>query len=138
MFDGQIAQVDSPDALWRNPLTERIARFLGHQNVVAGEPFLGSHGFLSDEAFSGNQAVLIRGDAFTYVSDSDEAANNGSDTVCGTVNDVRFNRDRYEIRLVDVSGLAGVELVVFDHHSAEVGERRCYKINPTAIILLNS
>jgi ABC-type Fe3+/spermidine/putrescine transport system ATPase subunit len=37
MFDGQIAQVDAPARLYRQPATRRILEFLGEANVLPGE-----------------------------------------------------------------------------------------------------
>jgi ABC-type Fe3+/spermidine/putrescine transport system ATPase subunit len=37
MFDGAIVRVDTPEALWRGPGTEAVARLLGHPNIVVRE-----------------------------------------------------------------------------------------------------
>ena len=34
MRDGRVAQVATPDALWRGPADEWVARFLGMRNVL--------------------------------------------------------------------------------------------------------
>ena len=35
MFDGRIAQCDTPATLWRQPATRQVATFLGAFNLIA-------------------------------------------------------------------------------------------------------
>jgi ABC-type Fe3+/spermidine/putrescine transport system ATPase subunit len=82
MQRGQIERVDTPLAIWRDPRTEFVARFLGHDNIV-------------DLPTQGR--MLIRSDAIRI---EDSAARIGmGDTLAGTVLAQRFHGGRYVTRL---------------------------------------
>jgi ABC-type Fe3+/spermidine/putrescine transport system ATPase subunit len=68
MDQGQIARVGNPTAIWDNPKTEFVARFLGMENIVAGER--GADGWVTTEVGSfgpmpgppGKVRLLLRDD----------------------------------------------------------------------------
>ncbi|HUP72077.1 MAG TPA: ABC transporter ATP-binding protein [Acidimicrobiales bacterium] len=91
MQRGQIERVDTPLAIWRDPQTEFVARFLGHDNIV-------------DLPARGR--TLIRSDAIRI----DDTAGVG---FAGTVLAQRFRGGRYVTRVSTSLG----ELVV-DHPDA--------------------
>jgi thiamine transport system ATP-binding protein len=96
MQRGQIERVDTPLAIWRDPRTEFVARFLGHDNIVD---------------LPGQGRMLIRSDAIR-IEDSPAKIGAG-DTLTGTVLAQRFHGGRYVTRLSTSHG----ELVV-DHPRA--------------------
>jgi thiamine transport system ATP-binding protein len=88
MRRGRIERVDEPAALWREPGTDFVARFLGHDNIVE---------------LPGRGKVLLRPDALRLAPPSDEARE-------GTVTRQRFREGRYVTHVATAFG----ELVV-DH-----------------------
>jgi thiamine transport system ATP-binding protein len=96
MQRGQIERIDTPLAIWRDPRTEFVARFLGHDNIVD---------------LPGQGRMLIRSDAIR-IEDSPARISVG-DTPAGTVLAQRFHGGRYVTRLSTSLG----ELVV-DHPRA--------------------
>ena len=95
MQQGRIERIDTPLAIWRDPHTEFVARFLGHDNI-ADMPAQGR--------------MLIRSDAIRI---EDSPAKVVGDTLAGTVLAQRFHGGRYVTRLSTSLG----ELVV-DHPRA--------------------
>jgi thiamine transport system ATP-binding protein len=93
MQRGRIERVDTPLAIWRDPRTEFVARFLGHDNIVD---------------LPGQGRVLIRSDAIR-IEDSPARIGVG-DTLAGTVLAQRFHGGRYVTRLSTSLGE-----VVVDH-----------------------
>jgi len=96
MQRGQVERVDTPLAIWRDPRTEFVARFLGHDNIVD---------------LPGQGRMLVRSDAIR-IEDSPARISAG-DTLTGTVLAQRFHGGRYVTRLSTSLG----ELVV-DHPRA--------------------
>ncbi|MEO8692068.1 MAG: ABC transporter ATP-binding protein [Acidimicrobiales bacterium] len=96
MHAGHIERIDTPLAIWRDPRTEFVARFLGHDNIVE----------LPDRG-----RTLVRSDAIRI----DETASTTDDgaTLTGTVLAQRFHGGRYVTRATTSLG----ELVV-DHARA--------------------
>jgi thiamine transport system ATP-binding protein len=91
MQRGQIERVDTPLAIWRDPQTEFVARFLGHDNIV-------------DLPARGR--TLVRSDAIRIDRTQDVG-------LAGTVLAQRFHDGRYLTRVATSLG----ELVV-DHPDA--------------------
>ena len=96
MQRGRIERIDTPLEIWRDPHTEFVARFLGHDNIVD----VPAHG-----------RVLIRSDAIRI--DGSPSKKVDDDALAGTVLAQRFHDGRYVTRLSTVLG----ELVV-DHPRA--------------------
>ena len=106
-----------------------MARFLGHPNVVTvGEDGAVPWGRLP---VSAGPAVL-RADAFRRVDDPGAGADA---VVTGTVADVRFRGDRFELTLRTDPG--DFELLVRDPHPAAGGDRLSYTIDPAKIAALD-
>jgi ABC-type Fe3+/spermidine/putrescine transport system ATPase subunit len=92
MQEGRIERIDTPAAIWRDPRTEFVARFLGHDNIVD---------------LAGRGRTLIRSDAIRI----DESS--ATPGVAGAVLAQRFHGGRYHTRVSTSLG----ELVV-DHPNA--------------------
>jgi thiamine transport system ATP-binding protein len=96
MHAGRIERIDTPAAIWRDPRTEFVARFLGHDNVVD---------------IPGRGLTLVRSDAVRIDETSTRVAD--GDTMAGTVLAQRFHDGRYSSRVSTSLG----ELVI-DHANA--------------------
>jgi len=96
MRDGKIERIDTPAAIWRDPQTEFVARFLGHDNVVD---------------MPGRGRTLIRSDA-VRIDDASRSASAMTRTIGGTVLAQRFHSGRYLTRVSTPIG----ELMI-DHPS---------------------
>jgi thiamine transport system ATP-binding protein len=96
MQRGRIERIDTPREIWRNPHTEFVARFLGHDNIV-------------DLPAQGR--TLIRSDAIRI--EESPSTIGRSNTLSGTVLAQRFHGGRYITRVSTSLG----ELVV-DHPRA--------------------
>jgi thiamine transport system ATP-binding protein len=86
MRGGRIEQIDTPDALWRRPRTEFVARFLGY-NVT--------------DVFGGG-TIAVRPDRLRLTTDG---------AVAGTVVTRTFRRDHFLVEIA-VDGGASLEVVV--------------------------
>ncbi|MCY3643600.1 MAG: ABC transporter ATP-binding protein [Acidimicrobiaceae bacterium] len=130
MQSGRIARIGTPADIWHDPHRGEVARFLGHANVVTvGEDGAVPWGRLPVPA----GPAVVRADAFSRVDDSVP----GDDpVVTGTVADVRFRGDRFELRLRTDPG--DVELVVRDPQRAATGDRLSYAIDPAKIASLEA
>ena len=130
MQSGRIARIGTPADIWHDPRRAGVARFLGHANVVTvGEGGAVPWGRLLASA----GPAVVRADAFSRVDDSVP----GDDpVVTGTVADVRFRGDRFELRLRTDPG--DFELLVRDPHPAAAGDRLSYAIDPAKIAGLSS
>ena len=126
MQSGRIARIGAPAEIWRDPRLAAVARFLGHANVVTvGQGGAVPWGLL--HAAPG--PVVVRSDAF---SRTDGLASDADDTVTGTVADVRFRGDRFEMTLHTDPG--DVELLVRDSRPAAKGDRLHYAIDRGAVM----
>ncbi len=63
MFDGRIAQCDTPAALWRQPATKQVATFLGAFNLIAATTAPGTLGRDAGWWAMPQDALSLRGDA---------------------------------------------------------------------------
>jgi len=145
MQSGRIARIGTPADIWHDPRRRDVAEFLGHSNIVeVGEGGAVPWGTL--QAAPGT--VVVRSDAFRRISPAESVPRTAStqrtgavagtvNTVTGTVTDVRFRGDRYEITLRTASTPAVHTLVVRDSQTAHAGEQLSYKLNPSAIVTVN-
>lgn len=109
MRRGQIERIDDPATIWRDPRTEFVARFLGHDNIVD---------------LPGKGRVLVRSDAVRI------AAAPGA--LEGTVVEQRFRAGRYVTRLATPLGALSV-----DHpHALETGTRVSVVIDDERVVPL--
>ncbi|MEO5841939.1 MAG: ABC transporter ATP-binding protein [Acidimicrobiales bacterium] len=117
MQRGQIERVDTPLAIWRDPRTEFVARFLGHDNIVE---------------LPGRGPTLIRADAIRI----DESAPivDGTDTLTATVLAQRFHGGRYNTRVSTSLG----ELVVDHARAIERGTVVAIIIDPELLTPISS
>jgi len=97
MRDGHIERVDTPVAIWRDPRTEFVARFLGHDNIVD---------------IPGRGLTLIRADA-VRIDNGRHADGAPARMIAGTVVAQRFHGGRYRTCVSTALG----ELVI-DYASA--------------------
>lgn len=126
MHAGRIARIGAPADIWHDPRTAEVARFLGHANVVTvGEGGAVPWGRLPAPA----GLAMLRADAFDRTADP---ARGADATVAGTVADVRFRGDRFELRLLTEPG--NFELLVRDPRPAAVGDRLSYVVDPAKIL----
>ena len=130
MQSGRIARIGTPAEIWHDPRWAEVARFLGHANVVA---------VAEDGAVPWGRLpappgpVVLRADAFGRV---DDPSPGGDAVVTGTVADVRFRGDRFELTLRTDPG--DFELLVRDLHPAAVGDRLTYVVDPAKIAGLDA
>ncbi len=130
MQSGRIARIGTPADIWHDPRRAEVARFLGHANVVTvGESGAVPWGRLPAPA----GPAVVRTDAFSRV---DEPVPGADPVVSGTVADVRFRGDRFELTLRTDPG--DVELVVRDPRRAAIGDRLSYAIAPARIASLEA
>ena len=130
MQSGRIARIGTPADIWHDPRRGEVARFLGHANVVTvGENGAVPWGRLPAPA----GPAVVRADAFSRVDDPVAGAD---PVVDGTVADVRFRGDRFELTLRTDPG--DVELVVRDPQGAATGDRLSYAIDPAKIASLEA
>ena len=130
MQSGHIARIGTPAEVWHDPRRAEVARFLGHANVVTvGEAGAVAWGRLPAPA----GPAVVRADAFGRV---DDPVLGGGAVVAGTVTDVRFRGDRFELTLRTDPG--DFELVVRDARPAAAGDRVVYTIDPAKIASLDS
>ena len=129
MQSGRIARIGTPAEIWHDPRIADVARFLGHANVVTvGEGGAVPWGRLPAPP----GPAVLRADAFRRV---DDPAPGGDAIVTGTVTDVRFRGDRFELTLRTDPG--DFELLVRDPHPAAHGDRLSYIIDPAKIAALD-
>ncbi|MEM8924674.1 MAG: ABC transporter ATP-binding protein [Actinomycetota bacterium] len=147
--DGRVEQWDTPEALWRAPISPFVAEFLGHPNrwTLAVDPDgvtrLGSHalgplagvGARTAGAVDGSEAavrvdgseaavrVVVPTPAVRVVDAADEGA------IPATVNDVTFAEGRFRVEAVVLDPVStapdGVAPTVAFHHDRRLapGER---------------
>ena len=130
MQAGRIARIGTPTDVWSDPRHAGVARFLGHTNIVTVGPD-GSVPWGRVDVPAG--PAVLRADAFIRAEGHDI----GSDgTVSGTVTDVRFRGDRFEVTLRTEPG--DFELQVRDPLSAAAADRLSYLIDPTKVAALEA
>ena len=130
MQSGRIARIGTPADIWHDPRRSGVARFLGHANVVTvGEGGAVPWGRLPAPV----GPAVVRADAFERVDDPVPEA---GAVVAGTVTDVRFRGDRFELTLRTDQG--DFELMVSDPQPAASGDRLSYAIDPAKVAGLDS
>ena len=129
MQSGRIARIGTPADIWHDPRRTDVARFLGHANVVT----VGDGGAVPWGRLPTSEGpAVVRADAFRRV---DGPAPESDAVVTGTVADVRFLGDRFELTLRTDPG--DFELLVRDPHPAASGDRLSYIIDPAKIAALD-
>jgi thiamine transport system ATP-binding protein len=93
---GLIERIDDPATIWRDPRSEFVARFLGHDNIID---------------LPGRGRMLVRADA-VHIGDA-------PNSLKGTVVEQRFRAGRYLTRLATPLG----DLSVDHPHALEIGTR---------------
>ena len=128
MHSGQMARIGTPADIWHDPRRADVARFLGHPNVV----IVGEDGAVPWGRLPAPEGpAVLRADAFRRV---DDPVPGGDAIVTGTVADVRFRGDRFELTLRTDPG--DFELLVRDPHPAAGRDRLSYAIDSTKIAAL--
>ena len=107
MQRGRIERIDDPATIWRDPRSEFVARFLGHDNVVD---------------FPGRGRVLVRAGA-VRIGDS-------SNALKGTVIEQRFRAGHYLTRLATPLG----DLSVDHPHALDRGTRVAVTIDDDQLV----
>ena len=126
MQSGGIARIGTPAEIWLDPRHREVARFLGHANVVAVSDG-GSVPWGRLRVAPG--PVVVRSDAFRRMAGPPADA---GDTVTGTVTDIRFRGDRFEMTLHTDPG--DFELLVRDPRPAAEGDLLHYSIDRAAVM----
>ena len=112
MHRGAIDRVDTAENLWRDPRSERVARFLGHLNIAQ---------------WPGRGKVVVRPDAIAL------AGSPGSTRLEGVVSDQRFARGAYATRVATSWG----ELEFSAEQRYEQGARIDLYIDPARVASLD-
>jgi ABC-type Fe3+/spermidine/putrescine transport system ATPase subunit len=149
---GQVEQVGLPEAIYRRPATEFIARFLGMTNLAQGTVVADGQvetpwGVLETDTSSHRPRdhvhVLIRSEAASLVA-SDSLPGANSDCVPSDRIAVRgwlvarsFRGGRYKVRIEPETGPhLSFELAVVEPLPAEVGRRVTVALHPAGVVLL--
>ena len=144
MDRGEIAQMDTPENLYRHPANPDVARFLGLANLVQGRVETGSsiatplgllhvpaHGHERGEAVT----VLIRPDA-AVICRGDEQVPQGMSMVEGNVHDCLFKGRSYHVEV----RIPGPQALFFDlpqnSPAPRVGDRVKLLLSPGAITVM--
>jgi thiamine transport system ATP-binding protein len=117
MHAGHIERVDTPLAIWRDPRSEFVARFLGHDNIVE---------------LPGRGRTLVRSDAVRIDETSSTAGDRA--TASGTVLAQRFHGGRYLTRVKTSLG----ELVVDHARAIEPGTVVAIILDPELLAPISS
>ena len=126
MQSGRIARIGTPADIWHDPRHATVARFLGHANVVV----VGEGGSVPwGRLHVPEGPAVLRPDAFRRVDDPLPGTDG---TVTGTVTDVRFRGDRFELTLRTDPG--DFELLVRDPRPAATGDQLHYAIDRAAVV----
>ena len=106
MNDGRIEQVGPPAALYWQPRTDFVARFLGMSNILPATPANRenrAHTAIGDlwlaEPLAGRHSVLIRPDGAVLTEPTDEMANK----ITGQIEAISF-RGRYQLVTIVTAG----------------------------------
>lgn len=108
MREGRLLRIDRPEALWRDPRTEFVARFMGHRTIVDGA-LVGRSG-----------RVVVMEHAI---------ASDPSGPITGIVSDSAFRDGRHRITLEAM----GTELSFWSRHGATTGDRLSISIDDGGI-----
>ncbi len=144
MDQGEIAQMDTPENLYRQPANPDVARFLGLVNLVEGRVetvssiatplgllHVSSHGHEKDKEVT----VLIRPDA-AVIRRGDEPAPPGISAVEGIVHDCLFKGRSYHVEV----RTSGSQALFFDLPQNEpapsAGDRVRLLLSPGAITVM--
>lgn len=140
MRAGGVQQVGRPDELWRAPVDEDVARFLGLDQLVTGTADgrgvvatpLGS--FDAPDGVTGAVSVLLLPDAVRLLG-STERPRTGERVVDAHVRGRRFAGDRVVVHL---EAPAGVQLTVTTSpaDAPELGEERAIGVDARAVRVL--
>jgi thiamine transport system ATP-binding protein len=125
MRAGRIERLGAPVEVWRDPRSEFVARFLGHENIVEvdeqGRAPWGALGVASG-------AWVIRADAVS------PAASGSVDAVEAVVAGRRYRGDRFELRVVTDAGR--FELSVLWPDDVAVGARIAFDLDEACLARL--
>jgi thiamine transport system ATP-binding protein len=126
MRAGRIERLGAPVEVWRDPRTEFVARFLGHENIVeVGEQGRAPWG-----------ALAVAPGAWVIRADAVSPARSGSvDAVEAVVTGRRYRGDRFELRVVTEPG--EFELSVLWPDEVAVGERIAFDLDQTCLARLD-
>jgi thiamine transport system ATP-binding protein len=125
MSRGRIERVGTPVEVWRDPRTEFVARFLGHENIVVVDR--GGHAPWG--------RLGVEPGPWVVRSDSVIPAAIGSAQVVATVARRTFRGDRFE--LVVRTDTGDHELVVLWPLDLEVGDRVGFDLDPARLARLD-
>jgi thiamine transport system ATP-binding protein len=132
MRDGAVAQVGTPEEVWRTPADEWVARFLGFDNIVDatladGVAETGFGRFPIDGTGSGTHRLVIRPDGFALSS---------NDGIVGEVVARSFRGGHYRLRVVTMDGTA-LEMEIDESPVPGVGDRVTLGVDPSAVVVLD-
>jgi thiamine transport system ATP-binding protein len=125
MSAGRIERVGSPVEIWRDPRTEFVARFLGHENIVV----------VDDRGRAPWGSLAVGPGVWVVRPDAVIPAANGSAEVVATVTRRRFRGDRFELVVRTETGRH--ELVVLWPTDIEVGDTIDFDLDPARLARLD-
>ncbi len=152
MFDGQIAQLDDPETLYRRPKTRQVAEFIGVMNFVPATVLSGANGKIEVDvqglgrceidagqapgAVSGGAAsVGFRPETLTVLYDNAQASDR---TTEGTIEEVVYYGDMtyYDVRLDGVPEPVRISMRnVFGRPVLDIGTRTRIAWSAGALVL---
>ncbi|MDH3259814.1 MAG: ABC transporter ATP-binding protein [Acidimicrobiia bacterium] len=132
MKDGSVAQEGTPEQVWRQPVGEWVARFLGFDNIIdatitegVAQTSFGRFGIAGPA--SGSHRLVIRPDGFTVAAGG---------TIQGTVVTRSFRGGHYQLAVEAGPGVL-LEMEIDEHPVPAVGEVVTLSIDPEAVVVLD-
>ena len=148
MFEGGIAQMDEAEALYRRPVDQRVAEFIGVMNflpatpsetevAVAGLGPIAREDIRSEARATAAPTIGFRPEAVTLLFPGQEAA--GRSTPCEIVEVVYFgDMTYYDVRLEGTETPLRVSMRnVFGREVMEIGTRTRLAWSPGALVLFD-
>jgi thiamine transport system ATP-binding protein len=132
MRDGGVAQVGTPEEVWRAPTDEWVARFLGFDNIVDatladGVVETGFGRFPVGGNETGKHRLVIRPDGFALSS---------NDGIEGEVVARSFRGGHYRLRVAIREGMV-LDMEIDEAPVPHVGDRVAFTVDPSAVVILD-
>ncbi len=110
MFDGRVAQLGTPDELYRRPATARVAAFVGRSSVLPAV-WSGGRAVVSGiwHVVAEPVSPLTEGAACSVMFRPRQLHLNGADGIPGLVEHVAFSGDRHEMTIQTDAGVVRLE-----------------------------
>ncbi|MFO8075759.1 MAG: ABC transporter ATP-binding protein [Egibacteraceae bacterium] len=136
MRDGRFAQVGAPEAVWRHPADGFVARFLGHEPILAatvrGGVAATALADLPVAADDGDTELVLLPGAVSLAADAGDPA---GPKVSGEVTARRFAGDRVVATVATDAGVS-LEVGIWRAPAPALGERVDLAIDPAEVAVL--